>query len=67
MLALETLGSHEPEGGSTPERRPSESFAMRRAFGFVVALSFSMSGPAVVVLCRAERPRNKPLAIFIST
>ena len=44
---------------------PSQPFAMRRAFGFVVALSFSMSGPAVVVLCRAERPRNKPLAIFI--
>ena len=35
---------------------PSQSHATRRAFGFAVAPSSSLTGVAVVVLCRAESP-----------
>ena len=43
---------------------PSQSHFIRRAFGFAVAWYFLTSGPAVAVLCRAERPRNRPRTIL---
>ena len=46
---------------------PSQSHFIRHAFGFAVAWSFSTSGPAAAVLCRAERPRNRQPANFRSS
>ena len=46
---------------------PSQSHSIRRAFGFAVAWFFSTSGPSLAVLCRAERPLNRPRTNFISS
>ena len=43
---------------------PSQSHSIRRAFGFAMAWCFSMSGPSLAVLCRADRPRKRPLGFL---